>query len=61
MEYKEKEGQAVKKPDVKIIDYIDDRGDRRRIYTTNATVEAYIKNTYCVIENRPQAAEDLTP
>jgi len=61
MENKKKDGQGVKKPDLKIIDYIDDRGDRRRTYTTSEIVERYIKNTYSIVKNNPQSDNNLTP
>lgn len=51
MEKYKKKGQNIKKAELKVIDYIDDRGTRRRTYTTNATVEKYIQNTYTIIEN----------
>lgn len=59
MEDKKKEEQVEKRPDVKIIDYIDDMGNRRRTYTKDATVETYIQNTYCVIKEISQD-ENLT-
>ena len=51
MEKYKKKGQNIKKAKLKVIDYIDDRGTRRRTYTTDATVERYIQNTYTIIEN----------
>jgi len=51
MEKEKKKGQNIKKADLKVIDYIDDRGTRRRTYTADATVERYIQNTYTIIEN----------
>lgn len=60
MEKKEKEGQNTEKPVLKIIDYIDDRGDRRRTYTSNKEVETYIKNNYSIVRSEP-TIEKLTP
>jgi len=53
MENKKKEGQIDKKSVLKIIDYIDDMGNRRRTYTKDPSVETYIQNTYCVIKELP--------
>jgi hypothetical protein len=59
MENKKKEEQVEKRPDIKIIDYIDDMGNRRRTYTKDTAVETYIQNTYCVIQEFSQE-ENLT-
>lgn len=59
MKDKKKEKQVGKRPDVKIIDYIDDMGNKRRTYTRDAAVETYIQNTYYVIKEISQD-ENLT-
>ena len=51
MEKKENKGQNHKKPQLKVIDYIDDMGVRRRTYTKDKTVEIYIQNTYTIVKN----------
>lgn len=38
----------------KIIEYIDDRGNKHRIYTDNKDVESYIKRNYDIVESNPQ-------
>lgn len=52
-EKKEEEKTATIVP-TKIIDYIDDRGNKHRIYTDNKDVESYIKRNYDIVENNPQ-------
>jgi hypothetical protein len=54
MEEKENKQQD----NTKIIDYIDDMGNKHRMYTDNKDVEDYIKRNYIIIENNPQ--ENLT-
>ena len=55
MENKEVKGQqAEKEPVETIINYIDDAGNKHRIYTTSKEVEYYIRRTYDVIESNPQ-------
>ena len=39
---------------IKIIDYIDDMGNKHRIYTDNKDIEEYIKRNYDIVENNPQ-------
>lgn len=58
MEENKKEEQVKTKPVEKVIDYIDDRGQRHRMYTSNQEVESYIKRNYDIIEDNPQ--ENLT-
>jgi hypothetical protein len=58
MEEKEIKQQDNTKIVTKTIDYIDDMGNKHRMYTDNKDVEDYIKRNYVIIENNPQ--ENLT-
>ena len=58
MAEEKKKGQTIKKGELRVIDYIDDRGERHRKYTSNTSVEKYIKNTYTIIEK--SSSKNLT-
>lgn len=45
------EKNKKKKIFFKIIDYIDDRGNKRRTYVQDRATETYIEKTYSVIKN----------
>ena len=50
MDKAKRKGQIIKKTDLRVIDYIDDRGEKHRKYTCDTSIEKYIKNTYTIIE-----------
>jgi hypothetical protein len=58
MEKNKEEEKTTPVVPTKTINYIDDMGNKHRIYTDNKDIESYIRRNYDIIEINPQ--QDLT-